>query len=74
MPHYIQIFTQQLGMKCPFITYYDTLERFSRGILPPLLSNSIAALAVRYVCYFMLNIISPSNTGFLTFRNWSRKD
>jgi len=48
MPHYIQIFTQHLGMKCPFITYYDTLERFSRGILPPLLSSSIAALAARF--------------------------
>jgi len=48
MPHYIHLFIQHFGAKCPYITYSDTLERFTRGILPPLLSNSIAALAVRF--------------------------
>ena len=47
MSHYIYMFIQQFGAKCPFITYSDTQERFSRGILSPLLSNCIAALAVR---------------------------
>jgi len=48
MPHYIHLFIQHFGAKCPYITYPDTLERFTRGILPPLLSNSIATLAVRF--------------------------
>lgn len=52
MPHFIQIFVNHLGAQCPYITYHDTLERFNSGILPPLLSNSIAALAAGYVKYF----------------------
>lgn len=45
MPQFIQIFVNHLGAQCPFVTYIDTLERFNSGILPPLLSNAIAALA-----------------------------
>jgi hypothetical protein len=56
MPHYIQIFIQHFGAKCPFITYYDTLERFNNGILPPMLCNSIAALAVRCVWKFVARL------------------
>jgi len=75
MPHYIQIFTQHLGMKCPFITYYDTLERFSRGILPPLLSSSIAALAARCVCmYIRVWRYLTFNLGSLIILHWFRKD
>ncbi|KZP06849.1 hypothetical protein FIBSPDRAFT_939809 [Athelia psychrophila] len=48
MPQFIQIFVNHLGAQCPFVTYIDTLERFNSGILPPLLSNAIAALAAGY--------------------------
>jgi hypothetical protein len=53
MPHYIRVFIQNFGAKCPFITYSDTLERFNRGILPAILANSIAALAVRCALFSM---------------------
>ncbi|KAF7968398.1 hypothetical protein HWV62_30681 [Athelia sp. TMB] len=48
MPHFIQLFVNHLGAQCPYVTYIDTLERFNSGILPPLLSNAIAALASGY--------------------------
>ena len=51
VPHFIQVFVKHLGAQCPFITYDDALERFMTGILPPLLANSIASLAARFVLY-----------------------
>lgn len=48
MPHFIEVFIQNLGAQFPFVTYADTVERLTNGKLPPLLSNSIASLAVRY--------------------------
>lgn len=53
MPHFIQKFAQYLGVLCPFVTYDYTLDRFLNGNLPPLLANSIAALAVEYVCLIL---------------------
>lgn len=52
MPHFIQVFIQNLGAQYPFVVYDDTLERFTSGKLSPLLSNSIASLAVRYAQFF----------------------
>lgn len=48
MPHFIEIFIQNLGAQFPFVNYDDTLERYINGKLSPLLSNSIASLASRY--------------------------
>lgn len=48
MPHFIQTFIQHLGTQCPFVSHDDIMERFVNGKLQPLLSNSIASLAVRY--------------------------
>jgi len=62
MPHFIQVFIQHLGTQCPFIAYDDTLDRFLNGKLPPLLSNSIASLAVRY--FRLLRHVDQ----YLTFR------
>jgi len=46
MPHFIQLFFEQLGAEFPFISYEETL--FFEQTLAPLLSNCIASLAARF--------------------------
>jgi hypothetical protein len=48
MPHFIQLFFEQLGTEFPFISYEDTLRQFCEQSLAPLISNCIASLAVRF--------------------------
>jgi hypothetical protein len=49
MLHFIPLFFDQLSRQCPFMYYEETWEQFSQQTLSPLLSNCIAALAVRSV-------------------------
>jgi hypothetical protein len=48
MPHFIQLFFEQLGAEFPFISYEEILGQFCEQSLAPLLSNCIASLAVRF--------------------------
>ncbi|KAF4599741.1 hypothetical protein EYR40_006840 [Pleurotus pulmonarius] len=48
MPHFIQLFFEQLGSEFPFLNYQEILAEFWEGTLPPLLANCIAALSARY--------------------------
>ncbi len=48
MPHFIQLFFEQMGGEFPFISYDEILAQFFAQTLSPLLSNCIASLAVRY--------------------------
>lgn len=76
MPHFIQVFVNNLGTQCPFITYEDALERFMSGILPPLLANSIASLAVRFVIHYLILACGQKLTkiaGSLIGQIWFRE-
>jgi hypothetical protein len=46
MPHFIQLFFEQLGSEFPFISYEETI--FFEQALTPLLSNSMASLTARF--------------------------
>lgn len=67
VPHFIQVFVNNLGAQCPFITYDDALERFLSGILPPLLANSIASLAARFVIS-LLRVVYGVQKTYINFR------
>jgi len=48
MPHFIQLFFEQLGAEFAFISYEEILGEFWEQTLSPLLANCIAAMASRY--------------------------
>jgi len=48
MPHYIQLFFEQLGGEFTFISYEEILGKFWDQNLPPLLANCVASMASRY--------------------------
>lgn len=49
MPHYIQLFFEQLGGEFTFISYEEVLGKFWDQTLPPLLANCVASMASRFV-------------------------
>jgi hypothetical protein len=55
MPHFIQLFFEQLGAEFPFLSYEETLAHFFDQTLPPLLANCIASLAVRCADLCLVN-------------------
>jgi len=48
MPHFIQLFFENLSGEFPFLAYDEVLAQFWEGTLPLLLANCIAAMAARY--------------------------
>jgi hypothetical protein len=72
MPHFIQLFFEQLGAEFPFISYEEILGQFCEQSLAPLLSNCIASLAVRYVgqlSYILDTVANRKTIGSLVSRS-----
>jgi len=53
MPHFIQLFFEQLGAEFAFISYEEILGEFWEQTLSPLLANCIAAMASRSAAYYV---------------------
>jgi hypothetical protein len=47
MPHFIQLFIENLGHEYAFLTYDQLMNDYYEGRLSPALANSVAALASR---------------------------
>ncbi|KAJ2931307.1 hypothetical protein H1R20_g5842, partial [Candolleomyces eurysporus] len=48
MPHFIQLFFENLGHEYGFLTYDQLMNDYYEGRLPPALANCVAALASRF--------------------------
>lgn len=67
MPHFIQLFFENLGGEFTFLSYEELLADFWDHVLPSLMANCIAAMASRYVIF--VHIVSQTSLALSRYSN-----